>query len=156
MELFVRATVIYWFLWIVIRGTGKRSLAELTPLDLLLIVILGDFVQQGVTQEDMSITGALISVSVFVLWTLVADYWGRASKTANRVLASEPVIILRAGEPVMSRLAQERVTLDELKEAARISGYGDLGDLEFGVLEADGRFSFIPSGDSEKGRSERF
>ena len=151
MELFVRATVIYWFLWIVIRGTGKRSLAELTPLDLLLIVILGDFVQQGVTQEDMSITGALISVSVFVLWTLVADYWGRASKTANRVLASEPVIVLRAGKPVMSRLAQERITLDELKEGARISGYGDLGDLEFGVLEADGRFSFIPSRDPEKG-----
>ena len=93
MELFVRATVIYWFLWIVIRGTGKRSLAELTPLDLLLIVILGDFVQQGVTQEDMSMTGAMIAVSVFVLWTLAADYWGRRSRTANRVLASEPVIV---------------------------------------------------------------
>jgi uncharacterized membrane protein YcaP (DUF421 family) len=143
MELFLRATVIYWFLWVVIRGTGKRSLAELTPLDLLLIVILGDFVQQGVTQEDMSITGAMIAVSVFVLWTLLADRWGRHSKTASRVLASEPVIILRSGEPVMSRLDQERVTLDELKEAARIEGYGDLSQIEVGVLESDGRFSFI-------------
>jgi len=150
MELFLRATVIYWFLWVVIRGTGKRSLAELTPLDLLLIVILGDFVQQGVTQEDMSITGAMIAVSVFVLWTLLADRWGRRSRTASRVLASEPVIILRSGEPVMSRLDQERVTLDELKEAARMEGYGDLSQIEVGVLESDGRFSFIATSDREK------
>ena len=151
MELFLRATVIYWFLWVVIRGTGKRSLAELTPLDLLLIVILGDFVQQGVTQEDMSITGAMIAVSVFVLWTLLADRWGRRSRTASRVLASEPVIILRSGEPVMSRLDQERVTLDELKEAARLEGYRDLSQIEVGVLESDGRFSFIATSDREKG-----
>jgi uncharacterized membrane protein YcaP (DUF421 family) len=150
MELFLRATVIYWFLWVVIRGTGKRSLAELTPLDLLLIVILGDFVQQGVTQEDMSITGAMIAVSVFVLWTLLADRWGRRSRTASRVLASEPVIILRSGEPVMSRLDQERVTLDELKEAARLEGYRDLSQIEVGVLESDGRFSFIATPDREK------
>jgi uncharacterized membrane protein YcaP (DUF421 family) len=149
MELFLRATMIYWFLWIVVRGTGKRSLAELTPLDLLLIVILGDFVQQGVTQEDMSITGAMIAVSVFVLWTIVADLWGRSSGTANRVLAGEPVILVRSGEPLMSRLDQERVTLDELKEAARMEGFGDLREVEFAVLEADGRFSFIPSRDRE-------
>lgn len=153
MELFVRATVIYWFLWIVIRGTGKRSLAELTPLDLLLIVILGDFVQQGVTQEDMSMTGAMIAVSVFVLWTLAADYWGRRSRTANRVLASEPVIVLRSGEPLTSRLDQERVTLDELKEAARMEGIGDLSRVEFAVLEADGRFSFIEAQGEETNRS---
>jgi uncharacterized membrane protein YcaP (DUF421 family) len=145
MELFLRATVIYWFLWIMVRGTGKRSLAELTPLDLLLIVILGDFVQQGVTQEDMSMTGAMIAVSVFVLWTLIADSWGRRSRTANRILASEPVIVVRSGEPIMSRLDQERVTLDELKEAARVEGIGDLSQVEFAVLEADGHFSFIQS-----------
>lgn len=153
MELFIRATVIYWFLWIVVRGTGKRSLAELTPLDLLLIVILGDFVQQGVTQEDMSMTGAMIAVSVFVLWTLAADYWGRRSRTANRVLASEPVIVVRSGEPIMSRLDQERVTLDELKEAARMEGIGDLSRVEFAVLEADGRFSFIQAQNEETSRS---
>lgn len=153
MELFIRATVIYWFLWIVVRGTGKRSLAELTPLDLLLIVILGDFVQQGVTQEDMSMTGAMIAVSVFVLWTLVADYLGRRSRTANRVLASEPVIVLRSGEPLASRLDQERVTLDELKEAARMEGIADLSQVEFAVLEADGRFSFVEARSEETSRS---
>ena len=145
MEIFLRATVIYWFLWIVVRGTGKRSLAELTPLDLLLVVIVGDFVQQGVTQEDMSVTGAIIAVCVFVLWTLLADALERRSKTAVRVLASEPVIVIRSGEPLLNRLGQERLTLDELKEAARLEGYGDFAQIEYGVLEVDGKFSFIPT-----------
>jgi uncharacterized membrane protein YcaP (DUF421 family) len=64
VEIVVRATVVYWFLWLIVRGTGKRSLAELTPLDMVLIVVLGDLVQQGITQEDMSVTGAVAAVSV--------------------------------------------------------------------------------------------
>jgi uncharacterized membrane protein YcaP (DUF421 family) len=143
MELVIRATAVYWFLWLVVRGTGKRSLAELTPLDLLLVVVIGDFVQQGVTQEDMSVTGAVLAVSVFVLWTLVADALTRRSRNSEEVLAGVPVIVLRGGVPLFERLADERVTLGDLKEAARMEGYGDLGDIEFAVLETDGRFSFI-------------
>ena len=143
MELVVRATIVYWFLWLVVRGTGKRSLAELTPLDLLVIVVLGDFVQQGVTQEDMSVTGAVLSVSVFVFWTLLADLMGRRSQRADRLLAGEPVVVIRDGEPLLDRLRRERVSMTELEEAARVEGIGDLGSVEFGVLEADGKFSFV-------------
>jgi uncharacterized membrane protein YcaP (DUF421 family) len=143
MELVVRATIVYWFLWLVVRGTGKRSLAELTPLDLLVIVVLGDFVQQGVTQEDMSVTGAVLSVSVFVFWTLLADFMGRRSQRADRLLAGEPVVVIRDGEPLLDRLRRERVSITELEEAARMEGIGDLGSVKFGVLEADGKFSFV-------------
>ena len=83
MELVIRATIIYWFLWLVVRGTGKRSLSELTPLDLLITVVLGDFVQQGVTQEDMSMTGAIIVVSTFVGWMLLGDAISRRSRTGR-------------------------------------------------------------------------
>jgi uncharacterized membrane protein YcaP (DUF421 family) len=145
MEILLRATVVYWFLWLVVRGTGKRSLSELTPLDLLLIVVVGDFVQQGVTQEDMSVTGAIIAVSVFVGWTVLADAWERRSKNARRLLVGEPVIVLRSGEPLQDRLDKERVTVEELKEAARLDGYGDLADIDYAVLETDGKLSFIPA-----------
>jgi uncharacterized membrane protein YcaP (DUF421 family) len=145
MEILLRATLVYWFLWLVVRGTGKRSLSELTPLDLLLIVVVGDFVQQGVTQEDMSVTGAAIAVSVFVGWTLLADAWERRSAAARRVLIGEPVIVLRSGEPLPDRLDTERLTLDELKEAARLEGYGDLAEIDYAVLETDGKLSFIPA-----------
>jgi uncharacterized membrane protein YcaP (DUF421 family) len=150
MELVIRATAVFWFLWLVVRGTGKRSLAELTPLDLLLIVVIGDFVQQGVTQEDMSITGALVAVSVFVVWTLLADWLGRRWPKAGRVLAGEPVIVLRDGMPLSDRLDHERVALDDLKEAARTEGYDNLDDIAIAVLETDGRFSFIANEDVDR------
>jgi uncharacterized membrane protein YcaP (DUF421 family) len=145
MEIVLRATVVFWFLWLVVRGTGKRSLSELTPLDLLLVVVVGDLVQQGVTQEDMSITGAVLAASVFVGWTLVADWVERRSDRARRVLSGEPLIVLRDGEPLTKRLERERISVDELKEAARLGGYGDLEEIEYAVLETDGKFSFIPA-----------
>jgi uncharacterized membrane protein YcaP (DUF421 family) len=147
MEIVVRATIVFWFLWLVVRGTGKRSLSELTPLDLLLVVVVGDLVQQGVTQEDMSITGAVLAASVFVGWTLVADAVEKRSDRARRLLSGEPVIVLRGGKPLKERLERERITLEELKEAARLDGHRDLGDLEYAVLETDGKFSFIRAND---------
>lgn len=144
MEIVVRATVIYWFMWLIVRGTGKRSLAELTPLDMLLIVVMGDLVQQGVTQEDMSLTGAMLAVSVFVVWTLASDALSRRSPAASRWLAGTPVVILRSGRPLEDTLAFERLTLEELKEEARMAGYRDLDQLEWVILETDGQFSFIP------------
>lgn len=143
MEIVIRATAMFWFLWLVVRGTGKRSLAELTPLDLLLIVVIGDLVQQGVTQEDMSVTGAIVAVSVFVIWTFIADALARRSRRSARVLAGEPVIVLRSGTPLQDRMTQERITVDDLKEAARMEGIGDLADVEYAILETDGQLSFI-------------
>lgn len=148
MELILRATAVFWFLWLIVRGLGKRSLAQLTPLDLLLIVVIGDFVQQGVTQEDMSVTGAFMAVAVFVTWTLISDALGRRSSKASRVLAGEPMIILRDGHVYSGRLEHERVSVEELKEAARVEGFGDLSDIAFGILETDGRFSFVPKSSS--------
>jgi uncharacterized membrane protein YcaP (DUF421 family) len=148
MELVVRATVVFWFLWLVVRGTGKRSLAELTPLDLLLIVVIGDFVQQGVTQEDMSITGALVSVSVFVVWTLLADALGRRWPKASTILAGDPVLVVKDGEALTDRLRRERVSMADLEEAARMEGFANLSDVAFGVLETDGRISFVRKTDT--------
>ena len=144
MEIVIRATVIYWFLWLVVRGTGKRSLAELTPLEMILTVVIGDFVQQAVTQEDMSITGAGLAVGVFVAWTLTLDAFARRSPRFARVIDGEPVVVLRNGAPLHERLRAERLTLADLTQAARIQGFGDLANIDYGILEADGKFSFIP------------
>lgn len=146
MEIVIRATVIYWFLWMIVRGTGKRSLSELTPLEMVLIVVLGDLVQQGVTQEDMSVTGAVVAVSVFVLWTLVSDAVSRRSKKVSSFISGAPAIVLRSGQPLHDRLDDEHLSIEELKEAARLSGYSDLRQIEWAVLETDGKFSFIPRG----------
>jgi uncharacterized membrane protein YcaP (DUF421 family) len=143
VELVLRASAIYWFLWLVVRGTGKRSLAELSPLDFLLVVVMGDLVQQGVTSEDMSVTGAMVVIATFIVWTLLMDALTRRRRAAARVLDGEPVIVLRNGSPVMARLDQERLTIDDLYGAAREQGFARLADIDVGVLENDGSFSFI-------------
>lgn len=146
MELVIRATVVYWFLWLVVRGTGKRSLAEITPLELIMIVVLGDFVQQGVTEEDMSVPRALTAVSTFVAWMLIGDLIGRRWGSAGKLLEGESVVVVRDGQPVLERLRCERLTVDDVLGAARGKGFGSLDDVAFGVLENDGSFSFVARG----------
>jgi uncharacterized membrane protein YcaP (DUF421 family) len=143
VELVIRTTVVYWFLWLVLRGSGKRSLAQLTTLDMLVIVIIGDVVQQGITQEDMSVTGAALVVAVIVLWTLVVDRVSRSSPALSRVVNGEPVILIRHGTIFHDRMEAEQLSLDDLREAAREKGIGSLDDVELCVLETDGSFSFV-------------
>lgn len=145
MEILVRASVIYWFLWLVVRGTGKRSLSQMSPLDILLVVVIGDIVQQGVTQEDMSVTGAVLSVAVFVLWMLLGDWIARRSSAGERVLHGSPIYLLKAGQPLLETLHRERMTIEDLHSAAREKGYRTLDQISYAVLEPDGTFSFLPA-----------
>lgn len=152
MEIVARATVIYFFLWVVTRGVGKRELSELTAFDVVLMVTLGDLVQQGVTQDDMSLTGAMLAVATFAFWILVLSYAGWRVTAARPVLEGVPVVVVNAGRPVDEALRVERLTLDEVKEEARGQGIADLRDVKLGVLEPGGTFSFIKyDGDQSKG-----
>ncbi|HEX2063930.1 MAG TPA: hypothetical protein VHE80_05880, partial [Acidimicrobiales bacterium] len=122
MEIVVRATVVYFFLWLVTRGVGKRELAEMTAFELILLVTMGDLTQQAVTQEDMSVTGAMLAVGTMAFWITVFAYVTWRSDRARPVLEGIPVVIVRNGEPLEEILRIERVTLDEVKEEARQQG----------------------------------
>jgi uncharacterized membrane protein YcaP (DUF421 family) len=143
VEIVVRATVIFWFLWLVTRGLGKRELAEMSPFELILIVTMGDLVQQGVTQEDFSVTGAILAISTLALWILLLAWFARRSTRARLILDGAPVVLVHEGALVDEVLEQERVDADDVAEAARTQGIGDLALVRYGILEPDGRFSFI-------------
>mgnify|MGYP003599737916 CR=1 FL=1 len=143
MELVLRATAIYWLLWIVVRGVGKRSLAEISPLQLILLVVYGDIVQQGVTQEDMSVTGAAIVVTTMTAWAVLGAWLGQRFDPVARVLSGVPVVIVLDGEPVEDSLAAEAIDLDDVKEAAREEGIADLRDVDVAILNPDGKLAFI-------------
>jgi uncharacterized membrane protein YcaP (DUF421 family) len=143
MELVVRATIVYFFLWAVARGVGKRELSELTAFELILLVIMGDLVQQGVTQEDMSITGAILAVGTLAFWINVFSYCSFKFRSARPLLEGLPVVVVQDGQPLEEMLSLERVTLDEVKEVARNQGIADLSRVRLGVLEPDGKLSFI-------------
>jgi uncharacterized membrane protein YcaP (DUF421 family) len=143
MEIVLRATIIFAFLLLVTRGLRRRSLGEMAPLEMILLVVIGDIVQQSVTQEDMSITGGVLAVSTFAFWIVVLSYLTWRSERIAKVIDGVPVLILRDGVPIDEALKNERMPISELYEAARQEGIDDLRKVRAAVLEPSGRISFI-------------
>jgi len=143
MEIIVRASVIFWLLWFVLRASGKRELAEMTPFELIVLMVMGDIIQQGVTQEDMSVTGAALSVSTIILWTLLLSYLNFRSRTLSRVLDSRPAVLVAHGDVDTEMLRIHRLSIDDLLDEARNAGIARIGDIEYAVLDADGKISFV-------------
>ena len=158
MDIVIRSLVIFLLLWMVIRVSGKREVAQLSAFDLILLVTVGDLVSQGVVQEDYSLTGAVIAVATFALAGVVLARVGYWLPAARPVLAGVPRVVVRNGEPMLDVLKGERITMDDVFEACRTQGIRSLRDVELCVLETDGTFSFFTTGsddDREGGREDR-
>ncbi len=155
MEIVIRATVIFFFLWGMTRALGKRELAEMSAFELVLLVVVGDLIQQGVTQEDYSLTGAMLAAGTIGIWVLVFGYISFKSKKLQPMLEGVPVVVVRDGRPVEAAMAIERVKVDEVKEAARNQGIADLSEVRCGVLEPDGKFSFITADSTQHQGDEK-
>ncbi len=155
MEIIVRATIVFFFLFIVARGTGKRELSEMTAFELILLVSMGDLIQQGVTQEDMSITGAALAVGTIAFWIILLSNVSYRLPWSRPILEGVPVVVLRDGEPILEALRYEHITLEELKEGARNQGIADLGQVGLAILEPDGRLSFLTDDPDDAAESAR-
>lgn len=143
MEIIIRSSAIFFFIWILTRALGKRELAEMTAFELIMLVTIGDLVQQGVTQEDMSVTGAILAVATIGLWILLFSYVSFRWRRTEPVINGVPVIVVQDGRPLEEVLRIERVPVDEVLEAARNQGIADLAEVRYGIIEPDGRFSFL-------------
>jgi uncharacterized membrane protein YcaP (DUF421 family) len=155
MEIVVRAALVFSCLFVLLRAMGKRELAELTPFEFLMLIVIGDLVQPGIMQEDMSITGALLAIGTVACCVLLLSYTGFRWPRARTVLEGRPVIVVRDGHVRRDVLDIERVPFDELLAAAREHGIGDLRDVDVAVLEADGQFSFIAAAAKEPAQRRR-
>jgi len=143
MEIVVRATVVYALIFLLMRGMKKRALAELSPFEMVMLVTFGDIVQQGVTQEDYSLTGVVLATGTFAFWISVMSWLSWRSDRARRILDGVPLVIVEDGKVVEQTLKLEQMPLAELHEAARQQGIADLADVRLGVLEPSGKLSFI-------------
>lgn len=153
MELIIRATIAYFFLFGLTRALGKRELGELSAFELLLLVVVGDLIQQGVTQEDQSLTGAVLAVGTIGMWTALLGFISFKNQRAASAIEGLPLIVIRDGQVLDDVLHIERVTRDEVLEGARKQGIADIAEVLFGVLEPDGKFSFV-TGDPDKGGAD--
>jgi uncharacterized membrane protein YcaP (DUF421 family) len=144
MDIAIRAIVLYAFLILVMRVTGRRELSTLGPVDLVLLIVVGDAIQQGLTQDDYSVTGAVIAVSTLATMQVATSYLAFRSKRARRILEGNPIVIIQDGAFVTRNIARERMTVDEVCESMRLEQIGSVEQVEWGILESNGSISFIP------------
>jgi uncharacterized membrane protein YcaP (DUF421 family) len=143
METVARAAIMFSFIWLVLRVIGRKELSGMTSFELVLLVVMGDLIQQGVTQQDTSVTAAMLAVGTMALLVMALSYASFRWRRVQRIAEGMPVVIVRDGELLREYVRMERLTEEDIKEAAREQGIGDLANVAVGILEADGRFSFI-------------
>jgi uncharacterized membrane protein YcaP (DUF421 family) len=144
MDLAIRAVVIYIFIYTLTRVVGRRELSSLGPFDIILLVVIGDAVQQGLTQDDYSLTGAFIVVTVFALMQVLLSYLSFRFRRLRSVLEGEPIVIIQDGKPIERNLRRERIAIDEVMEQARTSAQiASMDEIQFAIVENSGAISFI-------------
>jgi uncharacterized membrane protein YcaP (DUF421 family) len=144
MDLAIRAVVIYYFIFLLTRIVGRRELSSLGPFDIILLVVIGDAVQQGLTQDDYSVTGAITVVSVIGLLQVFTSYLTFRFPPLRTLLEGKPIVIIQDGKPIERNLRRERLTLEEVMEEARSSAQiSALDEIRFAIVENNGAISFI-------------
>lgn len=143
MDVAIRAIVAFVFILLLTRLIGRRELSSLQPFDLILLVVIGDLTQQGVTQSDMSVTGLVLAIGIFGVLTLAASYLGFRFPRIRPMLEPEPLILIDKGNVIQKNLQKERMTPEELAAAARLQQIDSLDNVKWAVLESSGEISFI-------------
>jgi uncharacterized membrane protein YcaP (DUF421 family) len=143
MDIVFRGIVVFFALYVLMRIIGRRELSKLEPFDLILLVILGDAVQQGLTQDDYSLTGALLAIGTIAVLQVATSYVNFHFPRLRPMLNGEPIVVVQDGKPIERNLNRERLTLEDLAESARLQGIASLDDVAWGVLETSGAISFV-------------
>jgi uncharacterized membrane protein YcaP (DUF421 family) len=143
MDLVLRTIYVFFLILVVTRAVGRRELSSMEPFDLILLVVIGDLVQQGVTQSDNSLTGTttvIVTMAALVVFTAWLSFrFGRL----RPVLEGKPTLLIADGELLERNLRRQRMTIDELHAEARQQSIGSLEEIRYAVLESNGRISFI-------------
>ena len=144
MDIVLRAAFAYVFIVFLLRIVGRRELSSMEPSDLVLLVIMGDLVQNGITQSDYSVTGVVLAISTMGLLAVSTSWLVFRSKRAQRLIEGVPLILIEDGKPIEKNLRSERLTIDEVAEQARGQQIESLETVKWAVLESNGSISFIP------------
>ncbi len=143
MDLVLRSIVVFCLMVVITRAVGRRELSSMEPFDLILLVVMGDLIQQGVTQSDYSLTGSTIVIVTMAALTVGTAYLSYRFRRLRPLLEGEPVVLVAGGRLIESNLRRQRMTVEELLAEARQQSIGGLDAVEYAVLETNGRVSFL-------------
>ena len=154
-EILLRTFVVYLTVLVLLRVAGKRELGQMTPFDLVVILVIANAVQNAMTGGDNSLIGGILAAATLTVVNIAVGRWGSRVPFFRRLVASEPTLLLRDGKPLQEALDHERIDIEELEMAARQHGIADLKDVTAAVLEEDGSISIIPKDGTKVRRSPR-
>ncbi len=143
MDIVLRVSAIFILLYVLLRLYGKRQLGQMTPFEFVALVVVGDFVQQAITHNDFSVTGAILAVATFGFWSLLLGWISYRSDTMRRLLGGEPRILVQDGKLLEQVLARDKITESEVLSEMRLAGISRLEDIAWGILEPSGKISFL-------------
>ena len=148
----LRAVVIYALVMVLVRVSGKRAVGQFTPFDLVLLVLIGNAVQNGLNGGDNSLTGALVLATTLIALNYAVAFVTSRSRRAERIIEGVPKVLARDGVVFDEVLRSELVSLDDFHEALRLNNLADPADVALALLETNGNISVVPK---DKGGSER-
>ena len=143
-EFLIRAAVVYVFLLVLLRLTGKRQVGQLAPFDLVLLLVLSNAVQNSMNGGDNSITGGLISAATLIGMNWIAAYITYRSKRLEGLMEGHPVILVHNGQVNHEAMRTVQMTTHELESSLRAEGYTGLENVRFAVLENNGHVTVMP------------
>lgn len=143
MEIVGRATVMFMAIYVLLRLMGKRELGQLAPFELITLIVMGDLIQQGVTHQDFSMTGALLAILTFAFWSVLINQLSHWLPKWRPLLEGAPVVLVRNGAPIRRNMNREQIDDDEFASEMRLAGIGRLEDVAWAILEPEGKISFI-------------
>jgi uncharacterized membrane protein YcaP (DUF421 family) len=143
MDLVLRTIFVFVLILIVTRAVGRRELSSLEPIDLILLVVMGDLVQQGITQSDNSLTGTTVVIVTMALLVVSTAWLGFRFRRLRPILEGEPIVVVVDGRVLERNLHRQRMTVEELGAEARLQQIGSLDEVRYAVLESNGKVSFL-------------
>ena len=148
MDIVLRATGMYLVVYLLIRLLGKRELGQMTPFEFITLVVVGDLIQQGVTQTDFSITAATLAIGTFAFWGVVLSWTSYLSPRAERLLEGEARVLICNGKLLEGNLKRDRMTRAEVESEMRLAGIASVAQVAWALLEPNGKISFIKREDA--------
>jgi uncharacterized membrane protein YcaP (DUF421 family) len=142
MDLVFRTVFVFLLILVVTRAVGRRELSSMEPFDMILLVVIGDLVQQGVTQSDYSLTGVTTVIATLALLTVLTAWLSFRVRRLRPILEGEPIVLVTEGRILERSLHRQRMTVEELVAEARQQQISSLDDVRFAVLETNGTISF--------------
>ena len=154
MDIVIRASVMFAILFGLLRLMGKRELGQMTPFELVMLVVVGDLIQQGITHNDFSLTGATLAIATFAFWTVVLGWVVYLSPRAQRLIEGTPRVLVRNGALIEANLRRDRLTRSEIESEMRLAGIPHVAEVAWAILEPEGKISFVRRDNGEVAHSD--